>query len=71
MTKKTIEKKQHEALALELPASVYDFYTKWLSQEFDDLFDEIRGLLKEHAIFPDEWDTDARLKEWLKSKGEL
>jgi vacuolar-type H+-ATPase subunit H len=37
----------------------------------DTIFDEIRGLLKEHAQFPEQWDTDKRLKEWLKEKGEL
>lgn len=68
---KITDKKEHIALALELPESVYDFYTKWLSGELDNLFDEIRGLLKEHATFPNEWETDKHLKEWLKSKGEL
>ena len=42
-----------------------------LGEELDDLFCEIRGLLKEHSIFPEQWDTDERLRAWLKEKGEL
>jgi len=33
--------------------------------EMEDVYSELRGLLKEHAQFPDMWDTDQRLKEWL------
>ena len=39
--------------------------------EISEIFDELRGLLKEHAQFPDLWDTDERLREWLKERGEL
>jgi len=37
----------------------------------DDIYCELRGLLKEHAQFPDMWDTDEALREWLKEKGQL
>jgi uncharacterized coiled-coil DUF342 family protein len=36
----------------------------------EDLFSELRWLLKEHAQFPKQWDTNERLIEWLKEKGE-
>ena len=33
-----------------------------------EIFCELRGLLKEHAQFPAMWNTDDRLKEWLKKE---
>lgn len=36
----------------------------------EEIFCELRGLLKEHAQFPDKWDTNERLIEWLKEKGQ-
>ena len=36
----------------------------------EEMFCELRGLLKEHAQFPKQWDTNERLIEWLKEKGE-
>ena len=39
--------------------------------ELDDIYCELRGLLKEHAQFPDTWDTDEELREWLKQRGQL
>jgi hypothetical protein len=41
-----------------------------IQQYREDLFSELRGLLKEHAQFPKEWDTNQRLIDWLKEKGE-
>ena len=40
-----------------------------LEEEKKDIFCELRGLLKENAQFPDRWDTDERLKEWLEKRG--
>lgn len=40
-------------------------------EELDNIFCELRGLLKENATFPELWDTDERLREWLKERGEL
>lgn len=41
---------------------------EWVSS---DLYSELRGLLKENAQFPEQWDTDARLREWLEERDEL
>lgn len=43
---------------------------KKLETEIDDIYCELRGLLKEHAQFPKQWDTNARLIEWLKERNQ-
>ena len=50
---------------LELENEVSD-----LKSEIDDMFCELRGLLKEHALFQEQWDTNERLIEWLKSRNQ-
>lgn len=42
-----------------------------LKEELEDIYSELRGLLKRRAMFPQMWDTDERLSEWLKKRGEL
>ena len=41
-----------------------------LESEIEEIYCELRGLLKEHAQFPNQWDTDGRLIEWLKSRSQ-
>lgn len=48
----------------------YDKATELIDEYQEGLFSELRGLLKEHAQFPKQWDTDERLIDWLKEKGE-
>jgi hypothetical protein len=38
--------------------------------DIDEIYCELRGLLKERAQFPEQWDTNERLVEWLKSKNQ-
>lgn len=41
------------------------------TEQLEDIYCELRGLLKEHAQFPDMWDTDEELRAWLKERGQL
>lgn len=36
--------------------------------DIEEIYCDLRGLLKEHAQFPKLWDTNERLVEWLKSR---
>jgi len=41
-----------------------------LESDIEEIYCELRGLLKEHAQFPKQWDTNERLIEWLKSRNQ-
>ena len=47
-----------------------DAVIELLDEYREELFAELRGLLKEHAQFPNIWNTDKHLIDWLKEKGE-
>ena len=43
---------------------------KELPSELDDIYCELRGLLREHSQFPGYWNTEKELKRWLKKRGQ-
>ena len=50
--------------------TIQEIVEEIVKPEMEDLFCELRGLLKEHAMFRDKWDTNQKLIDWLKGKNE-
>ena len=55
----------------EITQEIENRMTASAAESLETIFCELRGLLKEHAQFPEMWDTDERLREWLKGMEQL
>ena len=67
----TFEKDYLEKVVSQALSQILEIVEKEIKDEKEEIYCELRGLLKEHAQFPHMWDTNKELKNWLSGIGEL